>query len=687
MVLQFTACMLSEEVFEGFCQLVLASDDGTGSHCELVQDFLKERGASEKVERMVRGKLQEIRGSEGLIAGLCHPSAELRRIVLSEMKKFGVPPDPFAETDGTAAALKEIAEDGASKWHARAAAVLSLVQMAQMDHCRKGNGRSDTLQWLLSMLTLDQSADICFALVAGLGTLLKGLERTESKHEIMLVAAEDVPLLLGALKKSANGVVVEAVADLKAYSDRLMDWALKESSLIAEGVWPMRHLLHVFCFKTATSGNHHRAEELGQQLFGRVHAMSEEVFEKEQDDVLEGLNMICQTMRDDRLPLFLNLLKIGEVKQRSRVMQVAAELGMQFVSKSRESLDTLAQALLSDVVEGCTLADLMEGGSLLTVLLRDESDCKHESLRESSKVFVYLLESFGPASDQGIDAPKRVVDFLVEFEKNHLSSAAAAATAAGNRNETKTIEKSDETNPEEKRAKDKEHSEDLSLESLAAAVEDFTTRDLRRRIRQPEKPVNLYCAARLWATSGLMQERTSEEIAGWLSLSEAMAKEAEDVFSNLQGLKEPWVSGHGCKDGRWLQHVLEGMRDATLCLGRFMFTSFLEYIRERQCIMKDKSRSGIEEIEEQVKDWKPSGTRGQLEQQLLLKEVRIGRRSQELPSWTGVVSTPLSAAGPACGGGKRPPDATTKELWGKVCTFLPLGTRRCASKDYADSYY
>ncbi len=95
---------------------------------------------------MVRGNLQEIRGSEGLIAGLCHPSSELRRIVLSEMKKFGVPLDPFAETDGTAAALRQIAEDGASKWHTRAAALLSLVQMAQMDHCRIGNGRIDTLQ-------------------------------------------------------------------------------------------------------------------------------------------------------------------------------------------------------------------------------------------------------------------------------------------------------------------------------------------------------------------------------------------------------------------------------------------------------------------------------------------------------------------------------------------------------------
>ena len=77
-----------------------------------------------------------------------------------------------------------------------------------------------------------------------------------------------------------------------------------------------------------------------------------------------------------------------------------------------------------------------------------------------------------------------------------------------------------------------------------------------------------------------MQKRTSEEIAAWLSLSEAMAKEAEDAFTNLQGLKEPWVSGHECKDGRWLQNVLEGMRDEAQCLGRFMFTSFLGYIRE-----------------------------------------------------------------------------------------------------------
>ncbi len=85
---------------------------------------------------------------------------------------------------------------------------------------------------------------------------------------------------------------------------------------------------------------------------------------------------------------------------------------------------------------------------MLAALLSDESDRKHKSLRQ----------------DQGIEAPKCVVNFLVEFEKNRSASAssvaaaaavaAATVTAAGSRNET--IEKSEETNPEEKRKDDDE---------------------------------------------------------------------------------------------------------------------------------------------------------------------------------------------------------------------------------------
>jgi hypothetical protein len=56
---------------------------------------------------------------------------------------------------------------------------------------------------------------------------------------------------------------------------------------------------------------------------------------------------------------------------------------------------------------------------------------------------------------------------------------------------TDTVQKSEATNPEEKKKEDKIPSEKLSLQSLAAAVEDFTPRDVSTRIRQPESPLTL----------------------------------------------------------------------------------------------------------------------------------------------------------------------------------------------------
>jgi len=66
--------MLSAETFTRFCELVLA----TGAPCEMVHDFLTERGSSEKVEQMVRNKLREIRGTDSVVARICHLSQQLR---------------------------------------------------------------------------------------------------------------------------------------------------------------------------------------------------------------------------------------------------------------------------------------------------------------------------------------------------------------------------------------------------------------------------------------------------------------------------------------------------------------------------------------------------------------------------------------------------------------------------------
>ncbi len=66
-----------------------------------------------------------------------------------------------------------------------------------------------------------------------------------------------------------------------------------------------------------------------------------------------------QLNRVDRSHLFLvYILMSGGIKQRSRVIKVVAEISMHFLRESRESFDMLPQALLSDVVEGCSLADL-----------------------------------------------------------------------------------------------------------------------------------------------------------------------------------------------------------------------------------------------------------------------------------------------------------------------------------------
>jgi len=171
-VLQFTTCMLPEEIFPNFCQLLLEMDDGTGVYCELVQDSVRERGPCEAVERMMREQMHKIRGTDLRIAGLCHPSQEMRTLVLSEMKEFRVPSNPFAE--GTVTTLKMFAEDTSCVWHTRAASVLSIAQIAQMKHCSHID-RTETIQWMLTMLQSgpDELEKIHFALVSALGTLLR----------------------------------------------------------------------------------------------------------------------------------------------------------------------------------------------------------------------------------------------------------------------------------------------------------------------------------------------------------------------------------------------------------------------------------------------------------------------------------------------------------------------------------
>jgi hypothetical protein len=168
--------------------------------------------------------------------------------------------------------------------------------------------------------------------------------------------------------------------------------------------------------------------------------------------------------------------------------------------------------------------------------------------------------------------------------------------------------------------------------SLSRAVEKFRPADFLeikdKEVR--EEKMYLYCAARLWTTSGLIHKKSEKDIADWLSLSEF---ESEEYEKHFRILTKPWVT-----DDKWHEQMLKFMqKKGNECLSCFFFTICLEYIRERH----RNDMSGIELIEDELKQWQPTfhhqmyTPRVLLHQQLLLKEVGIGRRSEELPSWSG----------------------------------------------------
>jgi len=101
------------------------------------------------VAQLVRYRLHKIRGNEALVAGLCHPSMELRELALFEMDKFGEQLDPFVSTSGIVVDLKTAVQNDTSIWYTRAAAILLPVKIAQMDRCQQCDGRNQLLHWII----------------------------------------------------------------------------------------------------------------------------------------------------------------------------------------------------------------------------------------------------------------------------------------------------------------------------------------------------------------------------------------------------------------------------------------------------------------------------------------------------------------------------------------------------------
>jgi len=425
-VLQFTACMLTEDIFTKFCQLILESDDGTGANCQLVQDFLRERGSSENVEKMVQSKLHKIRAAE-LITGLCHPSLQLRNVVLSEMKVFGVPRNPFAPTDGTADELKKIADDTSSVWHKRCAAIYSLVQISLMDHCLKldSSCRQDILMWIFAKLRSDSEMlpEVQTALVKGLGTILRE-PHEDSADSPVEISSDDTFLLLEILDQNSGGaisfvgLIPGALEILQLFSRELAVWLLKKPDIFE--TWPSRHLCLLFSKISEAGGitgqrkcdvsteedkmvdlvieeekmevlseEEEKAEKEDEATGYKIRYQTEHAFEfglakvligrlyiSEEDNrtfmykALEHVHVVLSGNVIQRL--LLQRLESGTLDQRIRMLNTAGKLELQFGSKSTQRL---VQCLLAPAHQAISTfpSNAAPENSLLTYLVQKKS--------------------------------------------------------------------------------------------------------------------------------------------------------------------------------------------------------------------------------------------------------------------------------------------------------------------------
>jgi Leucine-rich repeat (LRR) protein len=361
-VLQFTACMLEDQVFTEFCHAVLQHEDGAGANCELVRTFLNERGDSEEVKQMLEEKFREFRGADNLVAGLCHPSPDVRELLLSEMQQFKMPPDPFAAV-GLVSALQKIAEDTNSTWHKRRAGILSIVQIAQMEYCNKdeGTNRAGTLKWMIHMLNADTVVreDIHFALVKGLGTVLSTSNKGHEDQPFLILDDAIERTFLEMLNDIDSVALAEAVADLSLYSDGLVDWLLGAygSHIITTGHWPLRHVSFI-CDRVAAflvdsqlqhggindpvmlaahATNLQRASRLVTVLFGRLHSPSFKTSQYLQ--LQEALGKVVPIIGDGwNAHTILESSRFGSAEQGARVVRMLASLN---IAVEIESFDIL----------------------------------------------------------------------------------------------------------------------------------------------------------------------------------------------------------------------------------------------------------------------------------------------------------------------------------------------------------
>jgi hypothetical protein len=144
----------------------------------------------------------------------------------------------------------------------------------------------------------------------------------------------------------------------------------------------------------------------------------------------------------------------------------------------------------------------------------------------------------------------------------------------------------------------------------------------------PDSAPATYMCAKLWEASGL--------IKGFQLPSDA-AREAKSAYPLVYCLMErEHLNDEG--EVRFAQQVFESMRRKAL--GRMLFSAVLHRIRAQFQKNPVAAADRLQTLADLIGKWEAGSAEEQVERQLLLKELRIGRRAEELPAWSGEVSVP-----------------------------------------------
>jgi hypothetical protein len=261
---------------------------------------------------------------------------------------------------------------------------------------------------------------------------------------------------------------------------------------------------------------------------------------------------------------------------------------------------------------------------LLSYILEKEGkECPESSLREKSAVFIFLLNSM----KQSIGYSQSIVaGHLLEFERAH----------DGQKN--RQVEKEAEQ-PNEPPAFCSSHSR--ADAELKCALDDLLKRftpDILEKASSTstEHACEHYYAASLWTASGLLQDTSAEKIATWLQLNKEDSVFVQGTYAALKHLQEPWLRGDAGANGEWETQVFEMLQFEAL--GPFVFGILLSHIRDTTEAEPSSALEKFTLLSETIQKWDTDTDDKRLERQFLLKELCIGRRDAQLPTWSGAVT-------------------------------------------------